>query len=50
MAGPLTYPPEIQIESTVDLPPEFVANGSDEAWVELLGVAIEAVFELPFYL
>jgi hypothetical protein len=50
MAGPLTYPPEIVIESTVDLPPEFGQDASIEVSGELIGVLIEMVFELLFSL
>ena len=54
MAGPLSYPPEIQIESTVELPPEFGGHASDEVWTELsvslIGLLIEFVIELPFHL
>ena len=45
MAGPLSYPPEILIESTVELPPEFGREGINETWIELVGVV-----ELPFHL
>jgi hypothetical protein len=54
MAGPLTYPPEILIESTVELPPEFGEEGINEVGVELMGLviefAIEFVIALPFSL
>jgi hypothetical protein len=51
MTGPLTYPPEILIESTVELPPEFGGEGINEVWIELVvGLAIEFVVELPFHL
>ena len=50
MVGPLTYPPEILIESTVELPPEFGTEGINEVWFELIGLAIEFVVELPFSL
>ena len=50
MVGPLTYPPEILIESTVELPPEFGEEGINEVWLELIGLAIEFVVELPFSL
>lgn len=46
MAGPLTYPPEIVIESTVELPPEFGPDTSD-AWIVVL---IEMLIELLFSL
>ena len=38
MTGPLTYPPEIVIESKIDLPPEF--------WQEGTGMSIEVYFDL----
>jgi hypothetical protein len=54
MAGPLTYPPEILIESTVELPPELGEEGINEVGVELMGLVIEFVIEfviaLPFSL
>lgn len=50
MAGPLTYPPEIVIESTIELPPEFGGEGINEVWIELFGLAIEFVVDLPFHL
>jgi hypothetical protein len=50
MAGPLTYPPEILIESTVELPAEFGEAEINEVWFELIGLAIEFVIELPFNL
>jgi hypothetical protein len=49
MAVPLTYPPEIVIESTVDLPPEFGPPAGfelTEAHLELGLFLIEFVFEL----
>ena len=49
MTGPLTYPPAIVIESTIDLPPEF-GQGRVEVGGELIGVLIEMVFELLFSL
>lgn len=51
MTGPLTYPPDILIESTVELPPEFGAEGINEVCIELfVGLAIECLIELPFHL
>jgi hypothetical protein len=50
MTGPLSYPPEIQIESCVELPPEFGQDGISEVWFELIGLLIELVIELPFSL
>ena len=54
MDGPLTYPPEIIIESTVELPAEFYAGlgeeGINEVWFELAVLVIEFVIELPFNL
>ena len=52
MTGPLTYPPEIVIESTIDLPPEYeppVDKGkwmSAEVYFELVVFAIEPVGNL----
>jgi len=52
MTGPLTYPPEIVIESKIDLPPEYeppVDNGkwmSPEVCFELVVFAIELVGNL----
>lgn len=49
MTGPLTYPPEIVIESKVDLPPEFGPTGGFEltdAHFELGLFVVESVFEL----
>jgi hypothetical protein len=50
MTGPLTYPPEIVIESTVELPPEYEVP-SMEAWVvevccELAMVVVELIIGL----
>ena len=50
MAGPLTYPPEILIESSVELPPELGKGQVNEAWFELIGLVIEFVVELPLNL
>ena len=51
MHEPLTYPPEIAIESTVDLGPEFRSAGPNaEAYGELLGILIEGVIELVIML
>jgi hypothetical protein len=43
MTGPLTYPPEIVIESTIDLPPECGANveGGFEFAVFVIEFALE---------
>jgi hypothetical protein len=48
MAAPLTYPPEIVIESTIDLPPEYdLPEGmAVEVCCELAMVAIELVIGL----
>ena len=50
MTGPLTYPPEIVIESTIDLPPEYDVpeQGSlgVEIGCELAMVLIEVVIGL----
>lgn len=51
MTGPLTYPPEILIESSVELPPELSGrHGVNEAWFELIGLATEFLAELLFSL
>jgi len=50
MAGPLSYPPEILMESTVELPPEFGDQGINEVPIELIGLVIEFLIELPFHL
>lgn len=51
MTGPLTYPPEIVIESTVELPPEYGPQGvNGEAYGELLGMLIEGAIELVIML
>ena len=49
MSGPLTYPPEIVIESTIDLPPEYDVpeHGiSGEMLAEVLIIVIEVGLEL----
>jgi hypothetical protein len=47
MAAPLTYPPEILIEGTVEMPLEFAEEGiNKEAWFEVMGLAIEFLVEL----
>lgn len=50
MNDPLTYPPEIVIESTIDLPPEYDVPGHGgmgvEICLELAVVVIEVVVEL----
>jgi hypothetical protein len=49
MTGPLTYPPEIVIESTIDLPPEYDLPGhgmSGEMLAEVLIIVIEVGLEL----
>ena len=49
MTGSLTYPPEIVIESTVGLPPEYGPTGGFEltdAHFELGLFVVEFVFEL----
>jgi len=50
MAGPLTYPPEIVIESNIELPPEYelqVDKGmSAELCIEIVLLAIEVVGNL----
>jgi hypothetical protein len=50
MAGPLTYPPEIVIERTIDLPPEYDVPGHEgmgvEVCCELAMVVIELVIGL----
>ena len=47
MTGPLTYPPEIVIESTVELPPGFGPDGANaELYGELFGMLIEGAIEL----
>jgi hypothetical protein len=47
MAGPLTYPPEIRIESTLEL---LLESGEEEinyeAWFEVMGLVIEFLVEL----
>ena len=35
MTDPLTYPPEIVIESTTDLPPEYDVPGHEDLGVEI---------------
>lgn len=50
MTGPLTYPPEIVMESTTDLPPEYDVPGHEgvgvESCCELAMVVIEVVVAL----
>jgi hypothetical protein len=50
MTGPLTYPPETVIESTIDLPPEYDVPKHEgmgvEVRFELVLVVIELVFGL----
>ena len=49
MNGPLTYPPEIVIESTVDLPLDFGPTEGfvlTEGHLELGLLVVELVFEL----
>jgi hypothetical protein len=47
MAGPLTYPPKVVIESTVDLPPELGLTGGTSAdGFELIMLVIELVIGL----
>ena len=50
MTLPLTYPPEIVIESAIDLPPEYDLPGHEgmgvEICCELAVVVIEVVVEL----
>jgi len=50
MTGPLTYPPEIFIESAIDLPPEHNVPKHEgmgvEVRFELVLVVIELVFGL----
>jgi hypothetical protein len=50
MAGPLTYPPEIVIESTIELPLEYYVPEQGgiggEVCGELTVVVIELVIEL----
>ena len=48
MPNPLTYPPEITIESTVDLAPEFWPALGKEWGFELAWLFIEIVVELLF--
>jgi len=55
MSEPLSYPPEILIESKVELPAEFITAGSNNGWnvaemVELMILVIEFVIELPSHL
>lgn len=50
MIGPLTYPAEILIESSVELPPELGGGGVDEGWFELTAFLIELLAELLFSL
>jgi hypothetical protein len=46
MTGPLTYPPQIVIESTIDLPPEYAPNmeGCFELAVFVVELAVELLF------
>jgi hypothetical protein len=50
MTGPLTYPPEIVIESTINLPPEYDVPKNEgtgvEVRFELAMVVIELVIGL----
>ena len=52
MTGPLTYPPEIVIESKIDLPPEILSysgcfeQASNEVGFELACLLVEFVIEL----
>ena len=55
MSGPLTYPPEIVIESSIELPPDFGLTGDfgptegfvlTEGHLELGLFVVEFVFEL----
>ena len=52
MTGPLTYPPEIVIESKIDLPPETRSysgcfeHASNEVGFELACFLVEFVIEL----
>jgi hypothetical protein len=46
MTGPLTYPPEITIESDIVLPPEFWQDGDNNGGVELALVLVEIIVEL----
>jgi hypothetical protein len=48
MSGPLTYPPEISIESGVELPPVYEEQGSNDAWMDLIGAVVECLIELLF--
>jgi len=51
MAEPLTYPPKILIASSVELPPEYWEQGSDDGWIDLIGGAmVECLIELLFSL
>jgi len=53
MSGSLTYPPEIVIESTIDLPPEFGPRGGfelTEGQIEFGLFVIELGFEVVFEL
>ena len=54
MAGPLTYPPEILIKGTAELPAAFTRESANEEWIEAMAVeliilVIEFVIELPFH-
>lgn len=46
MTGPLTYPPEIVVESRIDLPPDFGNGANIEVCRELAMFMIEIVVEL----
>jgi hypothetical protein len=46
MTRPLTYPPEILIESSVDLLPEFGNEGVNDASCELIAFLVEFATEL----
>jgi hypothetical protein len=46
MTGRLTYPPEIVIESTIDLPPEYGPNM--EGHFELAVFVVELAFGTAF--
>jgi hypothetical protein len=46
MSGPLTYPPEIVIESTIDLPPEYDVSEHGGISVEVLAEVLILVIEV----
>jgi hypothetical protein len=50
MAGTLTYPPEVIIESNVDLPAEFGQGQSGGIDFELTTLLVEIVIEFLFSL